>query len=98
MGWSRRGIGAGAVVGLLVLGAAACGSSTTEVADEPSEEAGAPAEEPTEAPVEETTTTLPVGPMELRLEGMEDNGVGTFDRTARVLLDGACDGEGECAI
>lgn len=94
MGWSRRRIGAAAVGGLLLVGAAGCGSSTTEVADEPADGSTAT----TEPAADETTTTLPVGPIEVRLEGSEDNGTGTYDRTTRVFLEGACDGEDECTM
>lgn len=91
LGW----IGAGAASGLLVLAVAGCGSSTTEVADEPAATTAGSAEEPA---ADETTTTLAAGPIEVRLEGTEDNGAGTYDRTTRVFLDGTCDGEAECTM
>ncbi|MCB0962554.1 MAG: hypothetical protein KDA98_04510 [Acidimicrobiales bacterium] len=92
MGWSRRSIRAAAVGGLLLVGAAGCGSSTTEVADEPTDGSTAT----TEPAADQTTTTVPVGPIELRLEGSRTDQGGTYDEVARLLLDGACDGEGAC--
>jgi hypothetical protein len=84
-----------AVVAIVLATSFGCGGSDSDNDDA----GGSGGSETTEA-ADTTTTTAPIdlGPREIRLEGTREDSGRSYDELARFLLEGPCDGAGECTL